>query len=336
MLSNTVQTILRDAVVEVQRRHHELLTIEHVLFAMTKNMKARVILEGSGVSLGVLREQLEGFFRTELEVLPEEVQFEVSQTVGMQRVLQRALAHVQSAGKEVVDVGDLLVAMMEEESFALYYLNRQGVERLDVLTFVSHGLENDEEESEENSEGGRKDPLSQYTTELIAKAKAGDARAQYDLARSYQTGMDGVVDEGKAVFWLQKAADQGLMEAETSLGSAYDTGMGVPISNAKAVFWWQRAARHGSLFALRCLGYSYIEGRGVAPSNLNAYVIWRQLPPDDAEAVGILEALRKNLSAAELAKGDAMTLEDVFGTGDLAKDQTATEPAEKRNDNDSN
>ncbi|MBR4741961.1 MAG: AAA family ATPase, partial [Desulfovibrio sp.] len=173
MLSNTVQTILRDAVVEVQRRHHELLTIEHVLFAMTKNMKARVILEGSGVSLGVLREQLEGFFRTELEVLPEEVQFEVSQTVGMQRVLQRALAHVQSAGKEVVDVGDLLVAMMEEESFALYYLNRQGVERLDVLTFVSHGLENDEEESEENSEGGRKDPLSQYTTELIAKAKAG-------------------------------------------------------------------------------------------------------------------------------------------------------------------
>ena len=172
-------------------------------------------------------------------------------------------------------------------------------------------------------------------SQKLAKAKAGDVRAQYDLARSYQTGVNGVVDEEKAIFWLQKAADQGLMEAETSLGSAYDTGMGVPISSRKAVFWWQRAAKHGSLFALRCLGYSYIEGRGVAPSNLRAYVIWRQLPPDDAEAVGILEALRKNLSAEELAKGDAMTLEDVFGTGGLTKNQPATKPAEKRNDNDS-
>ncbi len=169
---------------------------------------------------------------------------------------------------------------------------------------------------------------AQSFAQRISRAEAGDARAQYDVARSYQTGRDGVLDEVKAVFWLQKAADQGLMEAETSLGSAYDTGMGVPISNQKAVYWWQRAARHGSIFALRCLGYSYIEGRGVAPSNLYAYVIWRQLPSDDVEAAGVLEALRRNLSAEEQAKGDTMTLDDVFGTGVSAKDQAAAKPAE--------
>jgi len=148
--------------------------------------------------------------------------------------------------------------------------------------------------------------------QLLQKAEAGDARAQYDVARAYQTGQGVATDHAKAMSWLAKAAEQGLMEAETSLGSAYDLGMGVPLSNRKAVYWWQRAARQGSGFALRCLGYSYIEGRGVAQNNLYAYVIWRRLPSDDAEASDVLKALRKNLSEEEIAKGDSMTLDDVF------------------------
>ena len=152
----------------------------------------------------------------------------------------------------------------------------------------------------------------QSFTLALEKAEAGDAKAQYDVARFYQTGKGIAPDHAKAVEWLVKAAEQGLMEAEASLGSAYDLGMGVPISNQKAVYWWQKAAKQGSGFALRCLGYSYIEGRGVAQNNLYAYVIWKQLPADDAEASDVLKALRKNLSAEETAKGDRMTLDEVF------------------------
>lgn len=148
----------------------------------------------------------------------------------------------------------------------------------------------------------------------LMKAERGDAQAQYDVARSYQTGMGVVPDSAKAVEWLNKAAEQGLVAAETSLGSAYDAGMGVPLSNQKAVYWWQRAARHGSDYALRCLGYAYIEGRGVAQNNLHAYVVWKQLPSGDAEAEAVLQALRKNLSAEEITKGDELTLDDVFNS----------------------
>ncbi|MCR4667615.1 MAG: ATP-dependent Clp protease ATP-binding subunit ClpA [Desulfovibrio sp.] len=181
MLSQGVQSVLRDALIEVQRRRHDLLTIEHLLFAMTKNMKGRVILEGSGVSIATLREQLEGFFRKELQSIDSDESFEVNQTVGVQRVLERALAHIHSAGKSVVEIGDLLVSIMEEESYAEYFLRRQGVERLDVLTFISHGI-NGEEEGEKGEEdtaadekdgGARKDPLAEYTQELTERARAG-------------------------------------------------------------------------------------------------------------------------------------------------------------------
>ncbi|MBQ7584910.1 MAG: ATP-dependent Clp protease ATP-binding subunit ClpA, partial [Desulfovibrionaceae bacterium] len=150
MLSKNVQSILRDALIEVQKRHHDMLTVEHVLFSMTKSMKGRIILEGSGCSVATLREQLEGFFRQEMEVVEQKDVDNVVQTVGLQRMLERALAHMRSAGKAEVEVGDLLVSIMEEESFAEYFLRRQGVEKLDVLTFISHGIE--EENMSQDSE----------------------------------------------------------------------------------------------------------------------------------------------------------------------------------------
>ena len=83
MLSKSVQSVLRDALMEVQRRRHDLLTVEHVLYALTNSMKGRIILEGSGASVAVLREQLEGFFRTELEVVDQPGKYEVTQTDGV-------------------------------------------------------------------------------------------------------------------------------------------------------------------------------------------------------------------------------------------------------------
>ena len=179
MLSKSVQSVLRDALMEVQRRRHELLTVEHILYAMTKNMKGRIILEGSGASIAMLREQLEGFFRQEMQTLEQPQAFEVMQTVSVQRVLERALTHIHSAGKETVEIGDLLVSIMEEEGYAEFFLKRQGVERLDVLTFISHGMESeasDEVESEAD-EGGKgeaeKDFLAKYTQELTSRAREG-------------------------------------------------------------------------------------------------------------------------------------------------------------------
>lgn len=179
MLSKNVQGVLRDALMEVQRRRHDLLTVEHVLYALTNSMKGRIILEGSGVSVAVLREQLEDFFRTELEPVERAANPDVTQTEGVQRVLERALNHIRSAGRDSVELGDLLISIMDEdESYAVFYLHKQGVERLDVLTFVSHGLEEGGgsrgvagENSDERAAKG--DPLKQYAVDLTARAREG-------------------------------------------------------------------------------------------------------------------------------------------------------------------
>ena len=141
MLSAAVQEVLKVAVQEVQRRRHELLTVEHILFSLTTVAPGRLLLEGSGASVAVLREQLEGFFRNEMQVLPDQGEHEVHQTAGVQRVLERALGHIHASGRSQVELGDLFVAILDEEdSYAHYFLTRQGVDRLDALTFISHGM----------------------------------------------------------------------------------------------------------------------------------------------------------------------------------------------------
>ena len=180
MLSKSVQSVIRDALMEAHRRRHDLLTVEHVLFALTNSMRGRILLEGSGASVAVLREQLEDFFNREMEAVPLAGNHEVAQTEGVQRVLERALSHIRSAGRDTVELGDLLISIIdEEESYATYYLRKQGVERLDVLTFVSHGMDegggsagagqgSDAEEKE-----GKADPLAQYAVDLTARAREG-------------------------------------------------------------------------------------------------------------------------------------------------------------------
>lgn len=181
MLSKNVQLVIRDALMEAHRRRHDLLTVEHVLFALTNSMKGRIILEGSGASVPVLREQLEEFFNKELETVSLAEKHEVAQTDSVQRVLERALAHIRSAGRDAVELGDLLISIMdEEESYAHFYLRKQGVERLDVLTFISHGFDEGAgsrgvEAGAETGENGeaKPDPLAQYTVELTARAREG-------------------------------------------------------------------------------------------------------------------------------------------------------------------
>ncbi|WP_291303232.1 ATP-dependent Clp protease ATP-binding subunit ClpA [Desulfovibrio sp. MES5] len=180
MLSKSVQSVIRDALMEAHRRRHDLLTVEHVLFALTNSMRGRILLEGSGASVAVLREQLEEFFNREMEVVPLAGSHEVAQTEGVQRVLERALSHIRSAGRDTVELGDLLISIMdEEESYAHYYLRKQGVERLDVLTFVSHGMDEGGgskgagQGGDADDKEGKADPLAQYAVDLTARAREG-------------------------------------------------------------------------------------------------------------------------------------------------------------------
>ena len=180
MLSKSVQSVIRDALMEAHRRRHDLLTVEHVLFALTNSMRGRILLEGSGASVAVLREQLEEFFNREMEAMPLVGNHEVAQTEGVQRVLERALNHIRSAGRDTVELGDLLISIMdEEESYAHYYLRKQGVERLDVLTFVSHGMDEGSgstgagQGGDADDKEGKADPLAQYAVDLTARAREG-------------------------------------------------------------------------------------------------------------------------------------------------------------------
>lgn len=173
MLSKSVQSVLRDALVEVQRRRHDLLTVEHVLFAACKSAKIREILEGAGVDVVKLRRQLEVFFRSELDTIEHSSSYEIAQSDGVQRVLERALTQVHSSGRQQVETSDLLVAILDEEgSYARYFILGQGVERVDLLSCISR-TERDSCGGACGKEEGKQDPLAEFTIDLTARAREG-------------------------------------------------------------------------------------------------------------------------------------------------------------------
>ena len=178
MIGKHLQWVLSHAVNEVRSRRHEYLTLEHVLYSMASEPYGRKILENCGGSAAVLRENLEHFFATHLEQAGEEDAQEVVQTLSVQRVLQSAMRHINAAGRDKVEIGDVLAAIMEEEdSYACYYLRRQGITRLEVLTCISHTTEDasggtgirEAEEEEGRVEGA----LEKYAVDLTARAHAG-------------------------------------------------------------------------------------------------------------------------------------------------------------------
>ncbi len=189
MFNHDVQLTFSLAVREAQRRHHEYLTSEHVLYAMLFDDTAQEILRNCGGEIAVLERQLEDFFGQYLETLPAEEEAVPEQTIGLQRILQRSVMHMQAAGKDEITVGDVLAAILEERSsHAAQILEGQGVTRLDVLNFISHGVAKvppQEERSgaaaaqpgEENApaKGGApvRDPLAAYTVNLLQRARDG-------------------------------------------------------------------------------------------------------------------------------------------------------------------
>ena len=183
MLSNELEYCLNDAFHQAREARHEYLTVEHLLLAILDTPKVREILRACGADLAKLKQELKEHLDQSTPRLDETEEREVQPTLGFQRVLQRAVFHVQSSGKKEVGVANVLVAIFsEKQSHAVYLLNRQHVARLDVVNYISHGLSKIAEEKTDKEEGAaeaERDPegggsaLEKYTTNLNRLAQEG-------------------------------------------------------------------------------------------------------------------------------------------------------------------
>ena len=185
MLSKELEVTLNMAFKEAREQRHEFMTVEHLLLALLDNPTAAKVLRACGADLNALRRQLIEFIRESSPLLPEDEDRDTQPTLGFQRVLQRAVFHVQSSGKKEVNGANVLVAIFgERESHAVYLLNQQNIARLDVVNCISHGIskvneeENNEEvnqQPEEETEHGEatNNALTAYCTNLNEQAVAG-------------------------------------------------------------------------------------------------------------------------------------------------------------------
>ncbi len=180
MLSNELEYCLNDAFHQAREARYEYLTVEHLLLAILDTPKVREILRACGADLGRLRQELKEHIDQSTPRVTDGAEREVQPTLGFQRVLQRAVFHVQSSGRKEVGVANVLVAIFsEKQSHAVFLLNRQQVNRLDVVNYISHGLSKLAEEKatdetpgeEREAEGGG--ALEKYTTNLNRLAREG-------------------------------------------------------------------------------------------------------------------------------------------------------------------
>ena len=182
-VTKELQATLQNAVAEARRRRHEYVTLEHLLHAMVKDRVASEILLACGAELPALEKDLEEYLDRTLEA--RLTAGDPEQTAAFQRVLQRAAWHVQGAGRSELNAGDVLVAITRERgSHAVYLLEKQGVRRLDILSYISHGIgkekenegEDDSSSSEQQDEGAPrsvKDPFKAFCTNLVERAARG-------------------------------------------------------------------------------------------------------------------------------------------------------------------
>ncbi|NMM27472.1 MAG: ATP-dependent Clp protease ATP-binding subunit ClpA [Glaciimonas sp.] len=186
MIAQDLEVSLHMAFVEARQARHEFITVEHLLLALLDNPSAAEVLRACAVSIDDLRKTLSNFVADNTPTVAGASEVDTQPTLGFQRVIQRAIMHVQSAsnGKNEVTGANVLVAIFgEKDSHAVYYLHQQGVTRLDVVNFISHGVRKDQQsDSQKSSEGvdeaqaerqQKESPLDQYTQNLNKAAQEG-------------------------------------------------------------------------------------------------------------------------------------------------------------------
>ncbi len=153
MLSSELEYCLNEAFQAAREGRHEYMTVEHLLLAILDTPKVREVLRACGADLVRLKKDLEQFIDDGTPRLPEEDEREVQPTLGFQRVLQRAVFHVQSSGRKEVGVANVLIAIFsEKQSHAAFLLSQQDIARLDIVNYVSHGLSKLKDESTDKDE----------------------------------------------------------------------------------------------------------------------------------------------------------------------------------------
>ena len=139
--ASALETTLHNALTHASERHHEYATLEHLLLALIEDEHASKVMQACGVDMGELTDAVTHYLDTELDSLKVESDIDPSPTSGFQRVVQRAILHVQSSGKDEVTGANVLVALFSErESYAVYFLQQQDMSRLDAVSYLSHGV----------------------------------------------------------------------------------------------------------------------------------------------------------------------------------------------------
>src|SRR3989337_2602960 len=182
MIAQELEVSLHMAFVEARQKRHEFITVEHLLLALLDNPTAAEVLRACAANIEELRKQLAEFISAHTPTVAGTEEIDTQPTLGFQRVIQRAILHVQSSGKKEVTGANVLVAIFgEKDSHAVYFLHQKGVTRLDVVNFIAHGItkvpqaarpkaDHEAETEQEASPGGA---LDNYTLNLNSMAISG-------------------------------------------------------------------------------------------------------------------------------------------------------------------
>ena len=185
MIAQELEVSLHMAFMEARQKRHEFITVEHLLLAMLDNPSAAEVLRACAANVEDLRKKLAEFIERHTPRVPGEADVDTQPTLGFQRVIQRAILHVQSSGKKEVTGANVLVAIFgEKDSHALHFMTQLGLTRLDVVNFISHGITKTTQEAtpsgrgepgNEQQEGEEKaaSPLDSFTSNLNLQAQAG-------------------------------------------------------------------------------------------------------------------------------------------------------------------
>jgi ATP-dependent Clp protease ATP-binding subunit ClpA len=186
MLNKELEFTLNQAFKDAKDRHHEFMTVDHLLLALLDNPAAVAVLQACSADIEKLRQQVREFVDQTTPLIPDGDDREIQPTLGFQRVLQRAVFHVQSSGKNEVTGANVLVAIFnEQDSQAVFFLGQQKISRLDVVNYISHGIAKSEDEEQDATEG----------TEFDSGEKGADA--QESPLETYASNLNQLAEQGK-------------------------------------------------------------------------------------------------------------------------------------------
>ncbi|MCU0842714.1 MAG: AAA family ATPase [Thiobacillaceae bacterium] len=316
MIAQELEVSLHMAFMEARQKRHEFITVEHLLLAMLDNPSAAEVLRACAANVEDLRQKLQEFIDRHTPKVAGEDEVDTQPTLGFQRVIQRAILHVQSSGKKEVTGANVLVAIFgEKDSHALHFLTQQGITRLDVVNYISHGITKTPQES---APGGRGEPAGQ---EQEGESPNGSALDAYTINLNNQA-LSGRIDP---LIGREKELDMGALLAGTKYRGDFEQRLKAVLkqlaSNPKAILFIDEihtligagAASGGTLDAsnllkpalstgqLRCIGATtYNEFRGVFEKDHALSRRFQKIDvvePSVEETVAILRGLKSRFEA---------------------------------------